>query len=126
MHFARSGIAVAAGFAVFSGLFALLGPTLGAILTTVAAGLMSGYLTAKLAQRRGLAHGGATAGLVAATLVVQPVLPVPARLLIAAMAVATITAGAWIRANAQPDGTENMNTTDVPRQSGSGHPERHS
>ena len=46
MQMARSGLAVAAGFVVFSILFTVIGPSLGAILTTAAAGLMAGYLTA--------------------------------------------------------------------------------
>ena len=103
MQFARSGIAVAAGFAVFSVLFALLGPTLGAILTTVAAGLMAGYLTAKIAGAREVAHGGATAGLVAASMIVQPALPLAARILVAVIAIAAITAGAWVRGHARMD-----------------------
>jgi hypothetical protein len=108
MHLLRSGVAVAAGFTVFSLLFAVLGPGLGAVLTTLAAGLMAGYLTAKIALARELIHGGATAGLVAASLVVQPVLNLPVRLLVAAMAVAAITAGAWIRAHARLNRSDNL------------------
>jgi hypothetical protein len=104
MRFVRSGIAVAAGFVVFSILFALLGPPLGAILTTLAAGVMAGYLTAKIAQAREMMHGGATAGLVAASMIFQPVLPLPARVFVAAMAAATITAGAWVRTHARVNG----------------------
>jgi hypothetical protein len=116
MHLLRSGIAIAAGFAVFSVLFTLLGPTLGALLTTVAAGLMGGYLAAKIAQRRELMHGGAAAGLVAASLVVQPVLTLPGRLLIAAVAVATMTAGAWVRASAR-DASQPENVVEGDRRS---------
>jgi hypothetical protein len=94
----RSGIAVGAGFAVFSVIFAVLGPGLGAVLTTLAAGLIAGYLTAKIAGAKELTHGGATAGLVAASLVVQAVLSFPARLLVAGIAIAAITGGAWVRA----------------------------
>jgi hypothetical protein len=112
VRFVRSGIAVAAGFAVFSVLFAVLGPNLGAILTTGAAGLMAGYLTAKIALTRELLHGGATAGLVSASLIAQPVLPLPARLLVAAMAAAAITAGAWVRANARVDRPGNVTEGD--------------
>lgn len=97
MRFVRSGIAVAAGFVIFSGLFALLGPSLGAVLTTIAAGVMAGYVTAKIARSREMLHGSATAGLVAVSLIPQSVLTLPARLLVAAMAVAAITAGAWVR-----------------------------
>jgi hypothetical protein len=103
MHMARSGLAIAAGFVVFSILFTVIGPTLGAILTTAAAGLMAGYLAAKIAPSRELIHGGATAGLVAASLIAQPVLPLPARILVAALAAAAITAGAWVRAQARVD-----------------------
>jgi hypothetical protein len=94
---------------VFSSLFALLGPGLGAVLTTIPAGLMAGYLTGKIAQTRELMHGGATAGLVAASIVVQPVLTLPARVMVAALAVATITAGSWVRGQARmarPEGEE--------------------
>ena len=101
MRFVRSGIAIAAGFVVFSILFSLMGPMLGAILTTVPGGLMAGYLTAKIAQSREALHGGATAGLVAASIVVQPVLTLPARILVAAIAAAAITAGAWVRGQAR-------------------------
>jgi hypothetical protein len=107
MQFVRSGIAVAVGFAIFSGLFAVIGPSLGAVLTTVAAGVMAGYVTAKLARSREMLHGGATAGLVAVSIVPQSVLTLPARLLVAAMAVAAITAGAWVR------GQSRMNRDDV-------------
>ena len=44
MEMARSGLAVAAGLVVFSVLFTLIGPSLGAILTTAAAGLMAAKL----------------------------------------------------------------------------------
>ena len=98
---ARSGLAIAAGFVVFSILFTLIGPSLGAILTTASAGVMAGYLAAKIAASRELLHGGATAGLVAASLVVQPVLPLPARILVATLAAAAITAGAWVRMHAR-------------------------
>ena len=101
MQLARSGIAVGAGFAVFSVIFAALGPGLGAVLTTLAAGLIAGYLTAKIARGKELAHGGATAGLVAASLVVQAVLSLPARLFVAGIAVAAITGGAWVRAQSR-------------------------
>ena len=101
MQFVRSGIAVAAGFAIFSGLFAVIGPSLGAVLTTIAAGVMAGYVTAKIALGREMLHGAATAGLVAVSLIPQSVLTLPARLLVAAMAVAAITAGAWVRAQSR-------------------------
>jgi hypothetical protein len=103
MQFVRSGIAVAAGFAIFSVLFAVLGPGLGAVLTTIAGGVMSGYLTAKIARGREMLHGIATAGLVAASLTAQSVLTLPARLLVAAIAVAAISAGAWVRAHSHVD-----------------------
>ncbi len=112
MQFARSGIAVAAGFAVFSVLFAVLGPSLGAVLTTIAAGVMAGYLTAKIARGREMLHGGATAVLVAASLVPQSVLTLPARLLVAAMAVAAITGGAWVRAQGRMHGPESVGSGD--------------
>ena len=114
MPLARSGIAVAAGFAVFSILFAVLGPGLGALLTTAAAGLLAGYLTAKLALRREVVHGWATAGLVATSLLVQPVLTLPARVLVAGLAAAAITGGAWIRAQGR------MLEDDVSRQNPDG------
>src|SRR5689334_21366024 len=101
MHLARSGISVAAGFAVFSVLFTLLGPSLGAVLTTLGAGLMGGYLTAKLAGWQEMAHAGATAGLVAASILAQPALNLPARAFVAALAVAAITAGGWVRGQAR-------------------------
>jgi hypothetical protein len=101
MQFARSGMAVAIGFAIFSGLFAVIGPSLGAVLTTIAAGVMAGYLTAKIARNREMVHGGATAGLVAVSLVPQSVLTLPARLLVAAIAVAAISGGAWVRAQSR-------------------------
>ena len=101
MHLVRSGVAIAGGFLVFSIFFRVLGPPLGAVLTTAAAGVMAGYLAAKIAASRELLHGGATAGLVAASLVVQPVLPLPARILVAALAAAAITAGAWVRMHAR-------------------------
>src|SRR5690242_16821838 len=98
---ARSGIAVAAGFAVFSVVLALLGPGLGAVLTTTAAGLIAGYLTAKIAMRRELVHGGATAGLVAASLVIQSAFPLGVRMLVAVLGAIAISAGAWIRGQAR-------------------------
>jgi hypothetical protein len=101
VHLVRSGIAVGGGFVVFSILFRLLGPNLGAILPTVAGGLMAGYLTARIAQTRELLHGGATAGLTAASLIVQPVLTLQERVLVAAIAAAAITAGAWVRGQAR-------------------------
>src|SRR5215203_1812270 len=101
MHMARSGLAIAAGFAAFSIVFRVIGPSLGAILTTGGAGVMAGYLAAKIAASRELIHGAATAGLVAASLIVQPVLPLPARVLVAALAAAAIIAGAWVRAHAR-------------------------
>ena len=104
---ARSGLAVAAGFVVFSVLFTVIGPSLGAILTTAAAGLMAGYLTAKIASGREMAHAGATAGLVAASLVAQPVLPLPVRIFVAALAAAAISAGAWVRVHARVDPPDN-------------------
>src|SRR6478752_4298234 len=103
MRIARSGIAIAAGFLVFSIVFTLLGPSLGAVLTTAAAGLISGYLAAKLAPSHVLMHGGATAGLVAASLVAQPVLALPVRVLVAGLSALAITAGAWVRARARVD-----------------------
>jgi len=112
MQFVRSGIAVSAGFAVFSVLFAVLGPSLGAVLTTIAAGVMAGYLTAKIARGREMLHGGATAILVAASLVPQSVLTLPARLLVAAMAVAAITGGAWVRAQGRMHGAEPVGDED--------------
>jgi hypothetical protein len=106
VHLVRSGIAVGGGFVVFTILFRLLGPTLGAILPTVAGGLMAGYLTAKIAQRRELLHGGATAGLTAASVIAQPVLTLSARVLVAAIAAAAITAGAWVRGQARASGPD--------------------
>jgi len=103
MQMARSGLAVAAGFVVFSILFTVIGPSLGAILTTAAAGLMAGYLTAKIAAGREMTHAGATAGLVAASLVVQPVLALPVRMFVAALALLAISAGAWVRVHARVD-----------------------
>ena len=108
MQLVRSGIAVAAGFAVFSILFAVLGPNLGAILTTLGAGLMAGYLAAKIAGSREVIHGVATAALVALSLVIQPVLTLPARILVAIMAAATIAAGSWVRANAGPNSVDHV------------------
>ena len=108
MHLVRSGMAVAGGFVVFSILFRLLAPTLGAILPTVAGGLMAGYLTAKISQRRELLHGGATAGLTAASVIAQPVLTLPARVLVAAIAAAAITAGAWVRGQARVSGPDHQ------------------
>ena len=101
MRFVRSGVGIAAGFAIFSGLFAVIGPSLGAVLTTVAAGVMAGYMTAKIARDREMLHGGATAGLVALSVIPQSMLTLPARLLVAGMAAAAITAGAWIRAQSR-------------------------
>lgn len=123
MRFVRSGIAIAAGFMVFSFLFAILGPGLGAVLTTAAAGALAGYLTAKIAPSRELAHGGATAGLVAASLLAQPAFPLGIRMVVAALAVVAISAGAWIRANARIDRPENM-TADSQRLPGAGGEER--
>jgi len=108
MHVVRSGIAIAAGFLIFSVVFRLLGPGLGAVLTTGAAGVIAGYLTVKLAPSRPMLHGGATAGLVAASLIAQPVFAIPVRLIVAALSVLAITAGAWIRAQARGDRSENM------------------
>ena len=108
MQLVRSGIAVGAGFAIFSVIFAVLGPGLGAVLTTLAAGLIAGYLTAKIAREKELTHGGATAGLVAASIVVQAVLSLPARLLVAGIAVAAITGGAWVRAQGRRYGAETI------------------
>ena len=108
MRIARSGIAIAAGFLIFSIIFTLLGPSLGAVLTTGAAGLIAGYLTVKLAPARGMLHGGATAGLVAASLIAQPIFTLSVRLIIAALSVLAITAGAWIRSRARGDRSENM------------------
>src|SRR3954447_17986624 len=108
MHLVRSGIAVAAGLMVFSIVFGVLGPGLGAILTTAAAGLMAGYLTAKIAGARELTHGGAAAGLVAASLLAQPAFAFGVRIVVAALAVVAITAGAWIRANATMHAPEQM------------------
>jgi hypothetical protein len=110
MQMARSGLAVAAGFVVFSVLFTVIGPSLGAILTTAAAGLMAGYLTAKLAVRREMTHAGATAGLVAASLVVQPVLTLPVRIFVAGLAVLAISAGGWVRVHARIDAPGNADS----------------
>ena len=85
----------------------VIGPSLGAILTTAAAGLMAGYLTAKISSGRELTHAGATAGLVAASLVFQPVLTLPARVLVAVLAVLAISAGAWVRVHARVDSPDN-------------------
>ena len=115
---ARSGLAVAAGFVVFSTLFTVIGPSLGAILTTAAAGLMAGYLTAKLAASRELTHAGATAGLVAASLVFQPVLTLPVRMFVAGLAVLAISAGGWVRVHARVDAPDNTDS----RQAVSGPP----
>jgi len=123
MRFVRSGIAIATGFMVFSFLFAVIGPGLGAILTTAAAGAMAGYLAAKLAPSRELAHGGATAALVAASLLAQPAFPIGVRILVAALAIVAISAGAWIRANARIDRPEDM-TADSRRPPGDGGEER--
>src|SRR3954468_17997682 len=98
MRFARRGIAVVTGFIVFSFVFAVIGPSMGAVLTSIGAGLVSGYLTAKIAPSRPFAHGGATAGLVAAPLTAQPVFALGTRAIIAALSAAAVSAGAWIRA----------------------------
>jgi hypothetical protein len=119
MQLVRSGIAVAAGFAIFSVLFGVLGPGLGAVLTTMGAGVMAGYVTAKIAPGREMLHGGATAGVVAASLVAQSALTLPARMLVAAMAIAAITAGAWVRAHARPERSagRDQSLSDVSRES---------
>ena len=106
MRWARSGLAVAAGFTIFSVLFAVLGPGLGAVLTTLAGGVMAGYLTAKIAQSRELLHGGAAAVLVAASVVSQSALTLPARILVAVIAAAAITAGAWVRSQGRLHGLD--------------------
>jgi hypothetical protein len=127
MPLARSGLAVGAGFVIFSLLFTVIGPTMGAILTTVASGLIAGYVAAKIAAWRELAHGGATAGLVAASLVFQPVLTLPARMLVATLAVAAITAGAWIRGQARvsaPDMSEAARTEPGPPRDSRDHQDR--
>jgi hypothetical protein len=124
MEMARSGLAVAAGFVVFSVLFTLIGPSLGAILTTAAAGLMAGYLAAKIAGWREVTHGGATAGLVAASLIFQPVFTLPARIVIAVLAAAAITAGAWVRMHARlslPDTSASQRTVANPPRDSRGH-----
>jgi hypothetical protein len=118
MHLVRSGIAVAAGLMVFSIVFAVLGPGLGAILTTAAAGLMAGYLTAKIAGARELTHGGAAAGLVAASLLAQPAFAFGIRIVVAALAVIAISAGAWIRANATMHGPEQISAEGHPQGTG--------
>ena len=120
MHLVRSGIAIAAGFLIFSIVFTLLGPGLGAVLTTGAAGLIAGYLTVKLAPSRAMLHGGATAGLVAASLIAQPVFTLPVRLVVSALSVVAITAGAWIRAQAQGARAENMSEHSRHAQGGGG------
>ena len=107
---ARSGLAVAAGFVVFSILFTVIGPSLGAVLTTAAAGLMAGYLTAKIAAGREMTHAGATAGLVAASLVVQPVLTLPVRIFVAGLAVLAISAGGWVRVHARIDAPDHADS----------------
>src|SRR3954467_8817436 len=107
MRFVRSGIAVAAGFLVFSVIFAVLGPSLGAVLASAGAGVMGGYLTAKLASAHELAHGGTTAGLVAASILAQSAFPLGVRVTVAVLAVVAISAGAWIRANAKVDRLHN-------------------
>ena len=75
-----------------------------------AAGLMAGYLTAKLAVRREMTHAGATAGLVAASLVVQPVLTLPVRIFVAGLAVLAISAGGWVRGHARIDAPDNADS----------------
>jgi hypothetical protein len=107
MQLVRSGIAVGAGFLVFSILFRLLGPGLGAVLTTAAAGVMAGYLTAKIAPGHELTHGGVAAGLVAASLIAQPTFPLGVRAIVAVLSAIAISAGAWIRANARIDRPDN-------------------
>jgi uncharacterized membrane protein SpoIIM required for sporulation len=88
------------------------------VLTTIAAGVMAGYVTAKIARAREMLHGGATAGLVAVSLIPQAVLTLPARLLVAAMAVAAITAGAWVRAQSRRHRDEAVTKdTDLSRRS---------
>lgn len=114
MRFARSGIAVATGFIVFSFVFAVIGPSMGAVLTSIGAGLVSGYLTAKIAPSRPFAHGGATAGLVAASLIAQPVFDLGTRAIIAALSAAAVSAGAWIRAQADAARAD-ITVTDVRR-----------
>ena len=103
MQFTRSGSAVAAGFFVFAVLFRLLGPGLGAILTALPAGVMGGYLTAKIAGHHEMVHTGVVAGAIAAWLVFHPTLTLPARLAVAAVAVAAVTAGGWVRVHARID-----------------------
>lgn len=120
MQFARSGIAVGAGFVIFSGLFAVIGPGMGAVLTTIAAGVMAGYVTAKIAQGREMLHGGATAALVAVSIVPQSVLTLPARLLVAAMAVAAITAGAWVRTQSRRHRDEDLSRPSPQGEGGEG------
>jgi hypothetical protein len=100
MQFTRSGSAVAAGFFVFAVLFRLLGPGLGAILTALPAGVMAGYLTAKIASHHQMIHTGAAAGAIAGWLVFHPTLTLPARLMVAAIAVGAVTAGGWVRVHA--------------------------
>ena len=108
MRWTRSAIAVAAGVSIFAILFILLGPRLGAVLTSVAAGLMSGYFTAKIALTREVLHGGATAVLVAVYVLPLPVLPFPMRVVTAALAAAAITAGAWVRGQARAAGLDEL------------------
>ena len=100
MRFARSGIAVATGFVVFSFVFAAIGPSMGAVLTSIGSGLMAGYLTGKIAPSRPLLHGGAAAGLVAASMIAQPVFDLGTRAIIAALSAAAVWSGAWIRTQA--------------------------
>jgi hypothetical protein len=104
----RSVIAVGAGFLVFSVLFTLLGPGLGAILTAIAAGLMAGYISGKIAQSRELTHGGVTAGLTAAALLGAPqvTMTIGARVMVAVIAAAAITAGSWVRGQARAAGQD--------------------
>ena len=123
MRFVRSGMAIAAGFVVFSIIFTILGPGLGAVLTTAAAGVFAGYLVAKVASAHELAHGGATAGLVAASVVAQTAFPLGVRIVVATLAVVAISAGAWIRAHAKIDRPENM-AEDSQRPEGEGGEER--
>jgi hypothetical protein len=108
MRFVRSGIAIGAGFLVFSLVLSVLGPSMGAVLATTAGGVMAGYLTAKIASAHELLHGGAAAGLVAASILAQSAFPLGVRAFVAALAVVAISAGAWIRANAKSIRPENM------------------
>src|SRR4051812_4002853 len=119
MRLTRSGLAIAAGFVVFSLLFSALVPSLNAAIPAAAAGLFAGYLTAKIAASRELTHGGITAAFVAAWLVARLPLSLGARVFVATLAVVAITAGAWIRANARVDRPDNM-TAESQRPEGRG------